>query len=331
MDVLSRKQIRSIAESFLGPEIDPVPKYRLLRDVLLLPPDHPELVRIKKAVLRSKWVRDILALQHGDGSWGYFHSLSSPTKERPMTTEQALRRLLVLGLDTTDAPIQRATAYLESALPGQIQTPDRVEKTHRWDIYMPLMLAAWLHHLSPANEPALATAHRWARIIGHAFSGDGYDQSLYLEAYREVFDDTPHPKAGRLNDFVHFYPLRLLCGVLPHDTVQKMLSYVIGHPPGIYYIYEGPVAAPPEDFHSRQAGRYLAALELLSEYPQAGPVLSFAADWLTGQMVDGKWDMGTLVKDGVYFPLSDSWRSSGTRMIDCTVRILALLTRLSPE
>lgn len=214
MDMLSRERIRSIADSLLDSEIGPVPRFRLLRDALLLPPDHTELVRTKEAVLRTKWVRDILSLQHGDGSWGYFHSLSFPTKEQPMTTEQALRRLLVLGLDTTDAPIQRAVSYLEGALCGQIRTPDRVEKTHRWDIYMPLMLAA---------------------------------------------------------------------------------------------------------------------LELLSEYSQARPILTFAAGWLTDQMVDGRWDMGTLVKDGAYFPLSDSWRSSGTREVDCTVRILALLTRLYSE
>jgi hypothetical protein len=46
---------------------------------------------------RNKWVQKILELQHEDGSWGFFHSLSQPTKEQPMTTEQALRRLQILG------------------------------------------------------------------------------------------------------------------------------------------------------------------------------------------------------------------------------------------
>jgi DNA-binding Xre family transcriptional regulator len=38
----------------------------------------------------SKWASQILALQHNDGSWGHFHTLSNPTMAQPITTEQAL-------------------------------------------------------------------------------------------------------------------------------------------------------------------------------------------------------------------------------------------------
>ena len=43
----------------------------------------------------GKWAKKILELQRDDGSWGYFHSLSTLTPGRfpSMTTEQALRRL----------------------------------------------------------------------------------------------------------------------------------------------------------------------------------------------------------------------------------------------
>jgi len=40
---------------------------------------------------------------------------------------------------------------------------------------------------------------------------------------------------------------------------------------------------------------------------------------------DGLWDMGPSVKDGVHFPLSDSWRSVESRKLDCTYRIKKLL------
>ena len=59
------------------------------------------------------WVQQILALQQEDGSWGHFHSLSQPTKQQPMTTEQALRRLWILGLTKDDQPIARTLAYME--------------------------------------------------------------------------------------------------------------------------------------------------------------------------------------------------------------------------
>jgi hypothetical protein len=61
----------------------------------------------------NKWVQQILDFQHEDGSWGCFHTLSQPTKAQSMTTEQALRRLRILGLTKDDEPIARAIAYME--------------------------------------------------------------------------------------------------------------------------------------------------------------------------------------------------------------------------
>lgn len=321
------KKIHEIADSLLAAPIGPSLKHRLLRDVLGLPEDDPRLVDAHRDLLRSGWVQKILAQQQDDGGWGYFHSLSSAQKGR-WTTEQALRRLLALGLSPADAPIKKAIRYLERALEGKIVPPDRAEVTHRWDIYMPLMLAAWLRYLVPGHPGAMAVARRWGRIISHAFSGDGYDQGRYLEAYREEFSEMPHPKAGRLRDFVRFYCLRILNGGLPPAIEEKMLAYVIGHPTGIYYICEGPLTELPADFCSRRAVRYISALELLTEYPRARGMLAFAADWLAGQRdADGRWDMGPAAKDNIHLPLSDSWRSKDARRTDCTVRVLSLLSR----
>lgn len=46
------------------------------------------------------------------------------------------------------------------------------------------------------------------------------------------------------------------------------------------------------------------------------------------QESDGKWDMGKLVNDKVYFPLSDDWRKRETREADCTERIEKLLSEI---
>jgi len=43
---------------------------------------------------------------------------------------------------------------------------------------------------------------------------------------------------------------------------------------------------------------------------------------------DGKWDMGKIVNDKVYFPLSDDWRKKETREVDCTERVENLLKDL---
>jgi len=55
----------------------------------------------------GKWAKKIIELQYDDGSWGYFHSLSNPALEQSITTEQALRRLEILGFTIDDKPIKK--------------------------------------------------------------------------------------------------------------------------------------------------------------------------------------------------------------------------------
>ena len=62
------------------------------------------------------WAEEIISMQQPDGSWGYFHTLSQPTKEQPITTEQALRRLKILGFTKDDTPIMNAIQYMETCL-----------------------------------------------------------------------------------------------------------------------------------------------------------------------------------------------------------------------
>jgi hypothetical protein len=69
---------------------------------------------------QNKWIQEILELQQGDGSWGYFHSLSQPVKQKPITTEQALRRLRILGLTAADEPYNAPYAILKAALPVRL-------------------------------------------------------------------------------------------------------------------------------------------------------------------------------------------------------------------
>ncbi len=85
----------------------------------------------------SKWAMEILDLQNEDGSWGYFHSLSKPGKN-PITTEQALRRLYILGYDIKDDSVKKCVSYMTDCLLGKKQILDRREKLHDWDIFSEL-------------------------------------------------------------------------------------------------------------------------------------------------------------------------------------------------
>jgi len=106
-----------------------------------------------------------------------------------------------------------------------------------------------------------------------------------------------------------------------------MLDYVLPHRRGIVYLYDEPLSVPPDAFASRNASRYLTAIERLAAYRSAPGKLRFVAEWLLyNRGADGMWDMSAVAKDGIHFPLSDSWRRPEDRKRDCTASIQKLLS-----
>ena len=281
----------------------------------------------------SKWIQEILDQQQTDGGWGAFHTLFGSQKFQPdsqrtdkKTTEQALWRLHILGMTAQDGPIRRAIGHMEACLALPV-SPVFTEKKHGL-IFSDRMLAAWLRLFVPDHPAALRVARQWTDVIGAAFADGVYNHALYARAYEEQFDKRLDPKAGMLVDFVSFYTIILLPGLLPPATEDAVLDYIL--PRQLHYIYKAPLNEPPEPFASLESSRYVAALELLAGYDLAPEKLGFARDWLLqNRLPDGTWDFGPKANDGVYFPLSDSWRSAATRRADCTARVEKLLNKLT--
>ena len=277
----------------------------------------------------GKWAKQIIELQHEDGSWGYFHSLSQPTKEQPMTTEQALRRLRILGFTADDEHICRALTYIEKCLTGEISIPDRTEVKPDWPLFLNTIFAANLNLFIPKHELVAVIAAQWAEIVEKSFSKGLFEQVLYDEAYKTVL----RPKGKNIDYFkslVNFYPLVLLSDKLLPETERQMLDYVFNYPGGIYYMGNThSINEIPAVFASPEASRYFASGELISRYGIAREKLAFFVDWLNvNKDENGQWDFGSKANDGVYFPLSDSWRKVEDRKADCTTRVNSLLHRL---
>ena len=245
-----------------------------------------------------------------------------------MTTEQALRRLERLGFTIEDKPIQKAVSYMSECLSGRNSIPDRREKIHDWDVFTALILSTWIRRFTLDNAAANLTAGRWAAVITAAFENETFDRRAYETAYHEIL----RPNGGRLLDPANFYPVSLLSGCLNKEVEEAFVDWLITQEDGIYYIYGSPITKLPEMFESKQASHYLGAVELLAEYSCAGEKLAYVADWLeANRKTSGKWDMGPAVKDHVYFPLSDDWRSRDSRENDCTERISQLMKKLRKE
>ncbi len=272
---------------------------------------------------QGKWAQEIIAAQDAEGKWGGFHSMAQPISGKPLTTEQALRRLERLGFTREDTCIQRALSYMHGCLTGAKAIPDPVEQAVDWPRFVEMMLAAWICRFTDSDPEANRIADAWAEVLSAGFASGCFDETSYTDAYRHIIG---HKPGTRMIGPGNFYPVSLAAGRLAPSVQDAFVAHMLHHPGGIYYIYDKPLYVLPADFRSRAASRYLAAIELLAAFPHGRKHLSFAADWLEDQRTPrGGWDMDSAAADKVYLPLSDSWRSADIRQADCTARISRLL------
>ncbi|ULQ60295.1 hypothetical protein K7I13_03010 [Brucepastera parasyntrophica] len=117
----------------------------------------------------GKWAKQIIQSQHDDGSWGYFHSLANPSLRKAITTEQALRRLEILGFTKDDKPIKKAINYMHKCLCGEMELPDYKEKIHNWELFTELMLGTWIRVFTEDDRMANGIVDKWAEIINSSF------------------------------------------------------------------------------------------------------------------------------------------------------------------
>ena len=270
----------------------------------------------------------LLALQRENGAWGHFHSLSE-SSGAPVTTEQALRRLERLGFTENDPPVCAALHYMHNCLAGSESLPDRREKTHDWELFTRTILSAWICRFTQSDALANDMAQKWGQTVSAAYESGRYDHRAYVAAYTKNLGTKPF--GARLTDFAAFYQISLVSTTLDKRVEQAFFSDMVNRSSGIYYVYGGALTKPPSDFCTKEASRYLAAVELMLSYKSAFccALLAPAAQWLKSyQGADGLWDMGAGAKDGVYFPLSDSWRKAEDRKRDCSERIARILHQL---
>ncbi len=308
-----------------GP-IDPIPRYRLLRDILQWPDSHPDLQQAYELAMQSRTVSELCQSQLPDGSWGRFYTRNKQVKNACKTTETALIRAFALGMDRNHPNLQKAIMYLESILTGKACWPDRRDQTLEWPIGIDLVTAARLGQIDPDNPAVIATVDQWKTILNAAFATPDFDEVLYEEAFENCFHQ--HPARGASLG-LSGYILLLMRNRLPYDLEKRVVDHLLHHTRGIYLINNRSLQHLPFEFPSKESMRFIAALELLAYYPTAGDLLEKAAKWLWEQVnSEGVWDFGKFGRDGLELPLSKSWRKPWSREIDCTVRILGIMIRM---
>ena len=222
---------------------------------------------------------------------------------------------------------------MHDCLAGKNEIPDRAEKRADWGIFVELMLATCIRLFTNDNNRANNIADKWKTVVKIIFRNGEYDPNVYTD----VFYDIMKPKSGlkkrniellRIN---YYYPILLLAGEIEEDIEKAYFDYIMNSNTTYYYGHYGSIMQLPGSFQSKEASIYLAAIELYCEYPNryCKDKLKFVINWLNkNRNANGKWDMGVKVKDGKYFPLSDSWRTAELREKDCTYRIEKIISAL---
>ena len=325
---MKTESLATIAAKVLLLHPQPVPRFRLLRDVLFLKPDDPELISAKSAALQSQWVKELEGVQESNGIWGRFHSQDTKVKKTFRTSEAAIQRALSLGLDKDDAILKRAVSYIEKFLLGQEQWSDWAEKHEGWVVNTRFITAGTLAKVDPLH-PLLPPYHAvWVEILKRTFASGTYDAAAERAAHRQlnaIFTPGKYLHLGML------YPLLILTSgsrPLPEGLEDSLLKWLWQRAEGTYYVTPHRLSDFPAISLPRFCG-WLTALEVLSRFPHWKNVAGDAIDWIWSQRAaDGLWDMGSSARTDISFPLSDSWRDAKDRKIDCTVRVLAVLAKV---
>jgi len=265
-----------------------------------------------------------------DGSWGYFHSLAEPSKS-PLTTEQVLRRLEVLGLGFQEPIIARAVAYMIEVIEGDKDLIDPKEKHHDSQVFVDFMLASWILKFQPDHAYSRLVRDQWVEIVKGAFSQGNFDDLEYKAAYERVMNKKA--RGGRIKDFVNYYHVSLLAGQLSGPMEDRILDHILKHDKGIYYMgYHKALIDLPDRFEGKQTLKYLASIRHLKGFKGLGEKLSHVRDWLLqNQTIEGRWDLGPTGKDKIYMPLQASWRKRDNRIEDSSQLVEEVLALLSGD
>lgn len=319
-------RLRQSADALLALDPDPVPRLRILRDLLDRRPGDPELDEAHAQVRESRWVQALISEQGAHGGWSRFHSMDRQVKHRIPTTEFAVRRALVLGLDPQGEVLGRTQTYLEGLLLGRVPWPEHQEPNDRWATGEELFVASTLAMLAPAHPLLTPVYEKWGQIASETFAEGTYDPEREWRAHCRLTGATTMRDSYLVLN--NRYALTLLgCwGGLDGATARALVGWVWQHPRGVGYL-DVPPATPLADLPGRRLWRWFESHQILSRFEAwHDHAATLCADLWSAQGPDGLWDFGPRTKAPL-LALSESWRRPKDKAIDHSVWALLLLRR----
>ncbi len=317
--LFSVAEIEQAADSILRERPGPIPTFRLLKEVLHLPPEDLQLRNAKAAMEQDKWVIQLREAQLANGSWGRFHSQDTSIKSIFRTSEEAIDRAFALGLDVSHPQLSRAAGYIERALAGRAQVTDRAEKNEAWPLLLRFILAGRLAQIEPANPLVKEDWECLAEVTRRAFGSGFYLQADEAQAFVQL---TGTRVPGGFIESQHALWI-LASRPLPKNLERQLVNWVWGKPDGMRYL-RAPLSSPTP----KTIIAWLRSMSILSRFPSWRKVSADGLNQLWQQRNPaGLWDFGPQTRWCMDLPISESWRTRINRQVDYSTCMLSIFRR----
>jgi hypothetical protein len=326
--MITKADIESRARLLLEMNPSPVPRHRLLRDVLHTDPREPEFQAIVNRLDQSLHVRILLDEQRADGGWGAFHSRSTNSKQRIASTEAGVERAINLGMDKCHPSLAHVKSYILSIMEGEIPFPDYHERNDRWATGMRLFLASTLSLIDPMNKELDKDRELWREIAISTFRSGTYSERDEINIHQSLTSASVENSYLKINNRYSLNILGSKAFLLPEEVETAFLNWLWNYEGGIGYL-EVSLSKIPPLIKPGILDRWFVSLEMISRlFRLSAKQIEDSIDWIWNQQnQDGLWDFGARSTSSTFMPLSVDWRVKKNRMIDWSTRVLILISQ----
>jgi hypothetical protein len=318
----SSMRIVDAAEGLLQRQPGPVPRYRILRDIVRRPAGHPELAEAREAMLRSRWVTELTEEQGRHGGWARFHSAEAKARRKIPTTEFAVGRALQLGLEPADKVLVRAATYLERLLAGTLPWPEHKEPNDRWPTGQEMFIAATLAEIRPQHRLLRPIYRKWMAIAEQAFASGRYDPKDEWRAHCKLTGATTMRGSYLVLSNRHAMRLLASCERRLSDRTEKALVEWLWKTRRKLGYLDAPLARPADRLGRTVLHRWFGSQMIMLRFRSwPSKIREIIRGLWDMQDADGTWDFGPTVG----LRLSENWRRRISRVMDHSVHVLLLL------
>ncbi len=320
--------ITELGEKLLSMNPDLVPRYRILRDILHVLPQDSRFVAAKQAIGKSKWVELLREEQRPDGSWGRFHTEDTKRKQRIYTTQYAINRGIELGLDRRDSLMIAAIHYMEDVLADRRRWSDPYEKNVWFAPGVKIFTAAVLTTIDPENPQIAGVWESMSEIYRRTLQSGVYSISEERSASLEILGVDISESYISISSAPNLELIGSFSQSFPIEMQQALFQSIWDEHVRPFYLRPRP-SSFPDSITARDFVWWLHTIKVMTRISTPPSIAESIIDWFwKNRRSDGLWDGPRQLGRNAEFPLSESWRRTGSRSVDYSTQIASLISRL---